>query len=212
MKLRIIAATALAAVVLAGVYAAGHWGGRQDSITAAPASGVLTNPPPSRKAADAQPKAVPESAVELQRPAPVPAWARALPGEPAPKMGGPALALDADKADPARTAAVDRAINRLMALQTKEKPAPREVAAALADLEKAHGSSTFHGLKLDALRTNLELSQRMNDIAAQLEAMQRKAGTQGATPEMMAKVRELQALQSQLRMDLTVSDAPGATP
>lgn len=138
-----------------------------------------------------------------------PAWAQRSPND-AVRRGAstPSAELpDRGEADAAKQAAVQTALDRLVALQAKERPSPSEVSAAIAQLEDAQGSSVFHGLKLDVLRANLQVGQRMSELAAEFEAMQKRAPGKELTADMMAKLQEMQQLQSKLRTDIAVGNS-----
>lgn len=102
------------------------------------------------------------------------------------------------------------AVDDLQRLQKNENVDPLQVASALKKLETANGSPIFHGTRLDVLRQNLELSQKMRLLAAELDEASRSPTIPGAspTPEQQAQLKikkdQLDALARQIRTDVTV--------
>lgn len=108
----------------------------------------------------------------------------------------------------ARLSAVLEKLNRL---QTQPNVDARAAAAAIAELEQVNGSPVMNGVRLDVLRENIEVADRIQTTAADLQRLQRSSGT--PSPEqnalMQAKTTELAALQARLRHDIV--QPPGAT-
>lgn len=117
------------------------------------------------------------------------------------------IASDAPSpAIPEKNPALDSAIANLMRLQSAPKVDPGEVVKALDQLERAHGSSVMNGVKLDVLRNNLEISQRISQKATEFDTMLKRNDGKQPTPEMMAKLKELQSLQGQIRTDIMATE------
>lgn len=138
----------------------------------------------------------------------VPAWARR--SDAAGKAPGSA-APDRDAAAGSRVSPeVKAATQRLAALQSKKDLTPREVAAALGDIEKAHGSPIVGGVRLDVLRQNLLVADEMKTVSEELQAMQRAGVLQTAEgrARFQEKVRQIEEIRGRMQMDFGVPPAP----
>ena len=117
--------------------------------------------------------------------------------------------------DAARLARMQAALQKLQQLQQQKSPSIPDVDAALADLERANGSSELQGLRLDVLRENLRVAARMQRLAEEYQALQQqkpeasqRVAHQAAVEQ---KARELEALQGELRLDF-YRNAPTSPP
>lgn len=133
----------------------------------------------------------------------VPAWTNAT------KTDAQALAENGLSANNPVNAAkklrMDKALERLQELQKTGSTDPKQVAAAILQVEEANGSPNLQGVRLDLLRQNLEVAEKMRGLAAELSALQ-PTGKAPQTPEASAalqtKLEQLAALQKQLRTDI----------
>ncbi len=98
---------------------------------------------------------------------------------------------------------------RAQALGTGKKANAREIDALLADMQKNQGRNVVAGVDLQALRDNLARSERIQQLALEIQAL---AATPGAaTPaQLQTRLDELQQLQAALTASVTVPAA--ATP
>lgn len=109
-----------------------------------------------------------------------------------------------------RAARMRAAMSRLEKLQGQKDPDPRAVDEALAEVERAHGSSVLQGVRLDVLRENLRVAARMQKAAGELQSLQQRSAAGELKPaeqaELNRKLAEMEALQRELRMDFFVSN------
>lgn len=209
---------ALAALLALGIGAGIYWMSSRDAPMVAmerpgtPAAARATAET-RQDAALAQPAVAEERAVNA-----LPAWMAGSTSEPL--AGNAASATGgAVQAQAERSAQMQAAMQKLQRLQAKGANLnPLEVESALGDLEKANGSTTLQGLRLDVLRENLRVAARMQKVAEELQALQR-GGVKGGDgngkdtaqrADFGRKLAELQSLQNQLRMDIQTGQPPVA--
>ncbi len=125
--------------------------------------------------------------------------------------GRPAPATSAPYGRPAirpeEQAPLEAAVARLNELQRSGRPDARAAIEAIKEIEAANGSPVVNGVRFDALRHNLEVAEKMQELGKKLEEARAKGAL---TPEAMkAQMEQLAALQSQLRQDVMVQP-PGA--
>lgn len=142
----------------------------------------------------------------------VPAWARskdaAVKTPAAPGSGRPPAAVGA--AGGGRISPeVKAAAERLAALQTKKNVTPKEVAAALSDIEKANGSPVIGGVRLDVLRQNLLVADEMKTLSEELQAMQQAGALQTAEgrAKFQQKIKQIEEIRGRMQMDFGVTPA-----
>jgi uncharacterized protein YfcZ (UPF0381/DUF406 family) len=142
-----------------------------------------------------------------------PAWMGSTVGD----QGSSAeLSAASSKERAARTAQMQASLKKLEKLQRQSNPDPAEVEAALADVEKANGSSVLQGVRLEVLRENLKVAARMQKAAAELQSLQQRnvSGERSVArqAELNQKLAEIQAMQRELRMDFLVDNNKPARP
>ncbi|MGE0099776.1 MAG: hypothetical protein AB7S86_15650 [Hydrogenophaga sp.] len=127
------------------------------------------------------------------------------------------LSSSADaRADDERAVRMRAAMNRLERLQAQKNVDPQAVDEALAEVERAHGSSVLQGVRLDVLRENLKVAARMQKVAAELQDLQRRSASGDMKPaqqaELNKKLAEMEAMQRELRMDFFVGNPAPVRP
>jgi hypothetical protein len=124
----------------------------------------------------------------------------------------PATASDRESNE--RAARMRAAMSRLEKLQGQKDPDPKAVDDALAEVERAHGSSVLQGVRLDVLRENLRVAARMQKAAGELQSLQQRSAAGELKPaqqaELNQKLAEMETLQRELRMDFFVSNPASA--
>ncbi|KAK68358.1 hypothetical protein AZ22_0547 [Bordetella bronchiseptica 980-2] len=101
---------------------------------------------------------------------------------------------------------------RLQRLSASPAPDLAELDRALRDLEQAHGSPEVGGVRLDVLRANLRVAERLSVLGQQLQALQQQPASEPGRAEAMRRIGdEVAALQKQLRTDYVI-DTPAARP
>ncbi|KCV40208.1 hypothetical protein [Bordetella bronchiseptica] len=199
MRIRVYATLAILAIAVAGLLAY-----RQFAPPPEPAAPV--EPPPS--AERPQPPAPPVLPDPPADSAPPP-WAAGNRAQPAP-AARPAPA--AAPAPSAREQAMAEAHATLQRLSASPAPDLAELDRALRDLEQAHGSPEVGGVRLDVLRANLRVAERLSVLGQQLQALQQQPAGEPGRAEAMRRIGdEVAALQKQLRTDYVV-DTPAARP
>lgn len=139
-----------------------------------------------------------EAIVELT-PESAPAWLQPANPKPVPSSANTA------GVNSSQTARMELAMSRLQHLQAAGSTDPKQIASALLQVEQANGSPVLQGVRLDILRQNLEVAERMKEIATQLSAMQPSDKTPlsaEATAAVRVKMDQLSSLQKQLRSDV----------
>jgi hypothetical protein len=185
----------VAAVVLLGVLAVAALRSVAPPPDAAPAAAPVADASPEAETTPAAPAAV--AAVE-----PPPPWASAA-------SGTEALALEAPPASPedARRAAQMAELQQSMAVMLDDALArsaatSQHLRKALDTLEAMDDPAVKAQINLDALRHNLGVSDRMQEVARELQAQINLP----RTPERQQRIEALQAefatLQGQLRSDV----------
>lgn len=89
---------------------------------------------------------------------------------------------------------------------------PQNIAqldAMLDAMQRENGSSVVGGVKIDVLRANLAKAEQLQALAKQIEAESLKPNG-GDLQVMQGYLKQLQALQGQLRMDFMAEPAPAA--
>lgn len=190
MRIRVYATLAVLAV-------AGLLAYRQFAPPAAPAEPPLSAERPRPPA----PPALPEPPADSTPPP----WAAGNHAQPAP-AARPAPA----PAPSAREQAMAEAHAALQRLSASAAPDLGELDRALRDLEQAHGSPEVGGVRLDVLRANLRVAERLSALGQQLQALQQQPASEPGRAEAMRQIGdEVAALQKQLRTDYVV-DTPAA--
>ncbi|WP_439590402.1 hypothetical protein [Hydrogenophaga sp.] len=143
----------------------------------------------------------------------LPAWLGSATGNPDHAVE---LSVASSKERAARAAQMQASLRKLEKLQRQSNPDPAEVDAALADVEKANGSSVLQGVRLEVLRENLKVAARMQKAAAELQSLQQRnvSGERSVArqAELNQKLAEIQAMQRELRMDFLVDNNKPARP
>lgn len=96
---------------------------------------------------------------------------------------------------------------RLQGLLASPRPDVREVDAVLADLQKNQGSKVVAGVDLQAVRDNLARSERIQQVALEMQALAAKPGPD-VPAQLQARMAEIQRLQA--GMNATISAPAGA--
>lgn len=96
---------------------------------------------------------------------------------------------------------------RLQGLLASSQPDVREVDAVLADLQRNQGSKVVAGVDLQAVRDNLARSERIRQVAVEMQLLAAKPGPD--TPaQLQTRMAEIQRLQA--GMTANVSAPAGA--
>jgi hypothetical protein len=118
--------------------------------------------------------------------------------------------MDAQPAAPVQPGAVprldakemERMQQEISALQSSGKPPdPKRVEEMLTTLRQTHGPIAG-GINLDIVINNLQVSQKMQTLALDMQAESNKPGG-GSTAKMQGYMEQLNKLQSQMRTDIT---------
>ena len=185
----------------------------------------------SESAADANlPVPAPSSAASPVR---VPAPSASAPGAPATMVtppGGlplntpaaPWLAPGGERASPAAAPVPPVAAGRsgvptiediqarALAMGTGKKANAREIDALLADMQKNQGRNVVAGVDLQALRDNLARSERIQQLALEIQALAATPGA-GTPAQLQTRMDELQQLQTAMTGSVAVP-APVTAP
>lgn len=151
------------------------------------AGGTVSSLPPGRMPGDAE-SAAPWLAPDGSRP---PATG-AAPAVRAGRDGAPTL---------------EQIQQRLQGLLASPQPDVREVDAVLADLQKNQGSKVVAGVDLQAVRDNLARSERIRQVATEMQALAAKPGPE-VSAQLQAHMAEIQRLQA--GMNASVAAPAGA--
>ena len=103
-------------------------------------------------------------------------------------------------------------LKRLQQLQSAGVTDPKQVSDALLQVEQANGSPVLQGIRLDVLRQNLQVAEKMKGLAEEVNTLQqapKTAGSKDIDGAMRGKLEQLEALQKQLRTDIM---QPGEAP
>lgn len=147
--------------------------------------------------------------------APLTAPSLALPSAPASLPQAPtAPAVTPSEASPpwagAPVPAAPSAASAPAALPNRERPQNiAQLDAMLDQMQRENGSNVVGGVKLDVLRSNLAKAEQLQALAKQIEAESLKPNG-GDLQVMQGYLKQLQALQGQLRMDFMAAPAAGA--
>lgn len=200
MKKKIILAAALAVLCAGATYV--QWD--TDAAPTVAATSVLprSTPVPAPSLSGRKPTGPGAGLSPQDNPADPPAWLR---GTDAGNAKAAAMNPAAASAEAAKTARMDEAVKKLQKLQGSKNPEPRQLYDAIAEIEVANGSPVLSGIRLDAIRHNLLIAEKIKVVAGELQAQQTPGRGNAAAPNAAAlqpKIDELQALQKQLRTDL----------
>ena len=103
-----------------------------------------------------------------------------------------------------KIARLNAVLQKLNQLQAQPDIDVTSASAAIAELEQINGSPVMNGVRLDVLRENMKIADRIQTVAAELQRLQKS--TTAASPEQTAlvqsKTAELVALQSRIRHDI----------
>ena len=172
---------ALGLAVLALLFGMQHWPAAPQVQTRA----ALSPSPPSKPVTatvPAQPARLDSSLASPAGNGPAP-WLNAANGQPPLGMARP------------RTSPEMASIqNRLQALITRGNPSAQEVDAVLADLQRVPGGASIAGLNLNALRDMLQRSDRVQEMAKQMQALaaNKDPGSMARMQELVARMKEEQ--------------------
>ncbi len=129
---------------------------------------------------------------------------------------GPAPISAERREEEARAARLQAAVTRLGKLQADPQVDPASVDEALAEVERANGSSVLRGVRLDVLRENLKVAARMQKAAEDLQALQQREVAPDRRAqheaELNKKLADIESLQRELRMDFFVSNGTAVKP
>lgn len=133
----------------------------------------------------------------------IPAWMRQEAVTPV----SPASVANTTAVD--RRALMDAAMINLQKIQRVGSTDPKVVSDALLQVERANGSPVLHGVRLDVLRHNLEIAQKIQSMASELKQPPANVAlveAEKANTILKAKLTEIEVLQKQLRTDFMQSD------
>lgn len=144
-----------------------------------------------------------------------PAWmnstgpaSASAPSAAAPSPGGTA----SNPAEDAKAVRMRAAMDRLNKLQSQKEVNPVAVEEALAEIERANGSSVMQGVRLDVLRENLRVAARLKKASDELQVLQKNSAAGTLTPAQQAeldkKMTDISAIQREMRTDFMVG-TPG---
>ena len=100
---------------------------------------------------------------------------------------------------------LEAALKRLQQLQSAGVTDPKQVSDALLQVEQANGSPVLQGIRLDVLRQNLQVAEKMKALAEEVTTLQqapKTAGSKDIDGAMRGKLEQLEVLQKQLRTDI----------
>ncbi len=103
---------------------------------------------------------------------------------------------------------LDQIQERLQGLLASPRPDVREVDAVLADLQKNQGSKVVAGVDLQAVRDNLARSERIQQVALEMQALAAKPGPD-VPAQLQARMEEIQRLQA--GMNASIAAPAGAS-
>ncbi|RYX90363.1 MAG: hypothetical protein EOO28_29680 [Comamonadaceae bacterium] len=94
-------------------------------------------------------------------------------------------------------------------LQAANVTDPKQINDVLLQIEQANGSPVMQGVRLDVLRHNLVIADKMKTIAEGLQADTLSAANTSPggsrTISVQARLDQLELLRKQLRMDIVVT-------
>ena len=109
------------------------------------------------------------------------------------------------KASPQKQAAREAIRQKIAGLTANgRQPTPAEMNVVLADLERVEGSSVISGINVGAVRNNLVKVDEMQRLGEQMKTESTKPGG-GDIQKLNAMMARIQKLQSEMRLDITVS-------
>lgn len=99
---------------------------------------------------------------------------------------------------------IDAAFEHLQKLQQSATTDIKEVSAAILQVEQANGSPVLHGIRLDVLRHNLEIAEKIKELASKnkLPPNSSLADISQIIPSTKEELAQLESLQKQLRIDI----------
>lgn len=141
-----------------------------------------------------------------------PAWINSTGPAPAsataPLPGAPV----ANPVEDAKAVRMRAAMDRLNKLQSQKDLDPKAVEEALAEIERANGSSVMQGVRLDVLRENLRVAVRLKTASEGMQVLQQRSAAGTLSPaqqvELDKKIAEISAIQREMRTDFMVG-TPG---
>ncbi len=93
---------------------------------------------------------------------------------------------------------------KLQKLQSNPQTRPRELVTVLDELQNANGSPVVGGVKIDVLRNNVLVAEKMQGMAEELRRLQN--GPDSGSPQnqalIQARLAAMEALRGQLRADV----------
>jgi hypothetical protein len=141
-----------------------------------------------------------------------PAWLRSA-ADPTQSLLEPATS-PADKAASAaeedRMARMQAVMTKFQRLQSDPQPQSREILAAIDELESINGSSVVGGVRLDVLRSNMLVIEKMQALSGELRKLQGPGGAPSPQSLELVQTRmaQMEALRSQLRSDVMQPGTP----
>ena len=121
-----------------------------------------------------------------------------------PEPAGPGVSSTATGSTQDKIVRLNAVLQKLNQLQAQPEIDATSASAAIAELEQINGSPVMNGVRLDVLRENMKIADRIQTVAAELQRLQKS--TNAASPEQTAlvqsKTAELVALQSRIRHDI----------
>lgn len=211
MKLRLLCAGLVLATAAVAAYLITDRDVPSSVSGSRPAPPATATPPPVASGASAAPGHTAPSATD---PATRPAWLqnsdKATPtiARPSADRGAEDPAVVAEQARMTRLTAV---MTKLQKLQSNPQTRPRELVAVLDELQSANGSPVVGGVRIDVLRNNVRVAEKMQGMAEELRRLQH--GADSGSPQnqalIQARLAEMEALRGQLSADvLQGSPAP----
>jgi hypothetical protein len=142
-----------------------------------------------------------------------PAWMNgtgsASASNPRTATSSPGSVTGASPEEAAKAVRMRAAMDRLNKLQSQKDLDPKAVEDALAEIERANGSSVMQGVRLDVLRENLRVAARMKKASEELQVLQQRSTAGELNPaqqaELNKKLADLSALQREMRTDFMAS-------
>lgn len=192
----------LATVALVMAVMVGRWSARPAEPAAPPAQAPVAAPSPGA----ARPAAASGPGAEAS-------WSTSPWDQPAtPLAGADTVTPAVPKADAERARALERIAERLEAQRRSGRPDPVEIDKALAEMERVNGGSRIAGLDLSALRANLRVVARMQELSREMEQLKPTAGElkDADRVRLMEKSKEIRALAAEMRSGAAMP-APSTT-
>lgn len=84
----------------------------------------------------------------------------------------------------------------------------KEARRSIRELRESHGSGIVGNIQLDVLEKNLDVAQRLNDMASELQQFQQaNPDMDPSSPEVMKRIKELTELSGKLDMNFLVDQS-----